>query len=223
MSTMPHEPQSPSATQSASSPQQTAHLSTSNKCKRPGPRLQRDTSTRRRQTNYLSIQPLLQQQQVLRKEHDAPEKKTAQHGAALEELTSKSNYQFIADGSHSQLGLSFPDEIVLSVHSKRENHSAAEQARRDRLKSAFLEMSAVLAGKGQESRIDVNRSRAVHTKDGNPGIINKDKDAATFQKVVPKAKLVEMAIDRINTQQKELEELRRSLDNCQRRMEKCQE
>lgn len=84
-------------------------------------------------------------------------------------------------------------------------------------------MSAVLAGEGQESRVEVNRSRAVHTKDGTPGIINKDKTAATFQKVVTKAKLVEMAIDRINTQQKELEELRRSLDNCQCRMEKFQE
>lgn len=48
-------------------------------------------------------------------------------------LTAKSNYEWVAEGRHTEIGLHFPDTTVASITSKRTIHSAVEQGRRDRL------------------------------------------------------------------------------------------
>lgn len=59
-------------------------------------------------------------------------------------LASKSNYECIVDRTHSQLGLSYPDDILATVITKRNSHSTAERGRRDRMRTALQELAKLL-------------------------------------------------------------------------------
>jgi len=62
-------------------------------------------------------------------------------------LASKSNYQNILEGTHSQLGLSYPKELSSGIESRRTSHKVAEQARRSRINnSAIDQLGTMLPG-----------------------------------------------------------------------------
>lgn len=66
-------------------------------------------------------------------------------------LASKSNYQNIVDGTHSQLGLSYPESLSADLTSKRTSHKLAEQGRRNRINSALADLAKLLAPTHQAS------------------------------------------------------------------------
>lgn len=59
-------------------------------------------------------------------------------------LASKSNYQNIVEGKHSQLGLSYPEQLSINLTSKRTSHKIAEQGRRNRINNALSELNQLL-------------------------------------------------------------------------------
>jgi hypothetical protein len=61
-------------------------------------------------------------------------------------LASKSNYQNILEGNHSQLGLSYPKELSNGIESRRTSHKVAEQARRSRINNAIDQLGTMLPG-----------------------------------------------------------------------------
>jgi hypothetical protein len=61
-------------------------------------------------------------------------------------LASKSNYQNILEGTHSQLGLSYPKELSSGIESRRTSHKVAEQARRSRINNAIDQLGTMLPG-----------------------------------------------------------------------------
>ncbi|KAK9387056.1 hypothetical protein V1515DRAFT_97986 [Lipomyces mesembrius] len=64
--------------------------------------------------------------------------------AASALLASKSNYQNIVEGKHSQLGLSYPEQLTINLTSKRTSHKIAEQGRRNRINNALAELNQLL-------------------------------------------------------------------------------
>ena len=61
-------------------------------------------------------------------------------------LASKSNYQNILEGTHNQLGLSYPKELSSGIESRRTSHKVAEQARRSRINNAIDQLGTMLPG-----------------------------------------------------------------------------
>jgi len=59
-------------------------------------------------------------------------------------LSSKSNYQNILEGRGKDLGIGFPSESHTGVAVKKTSHKAAEQKRRDSLKSGFDDLRILL-------------------------------------------------------------------------------
>lgn len=60
-------------------------------------------------------------------------------------LASKSNYQTIVEGKHSQLGLQYPEQLSAELTSKRTSHKLAEQGRRNRINVALQELADLVA------------------------------------------------------------------------------
>lgn len=48
------------------------------------------------------------------------------------------------EGNHSQLGLSYPEQLSAEITSKRTSHKLAEQGRRNRINSALSDLGNVL-------------------------------------------------------------------------------
>jgi hypothetical protein len=69
---------------------------------------------------------------------DSPHTGISQHAS---QLVSRSNYQHIVGGNYSQLGLSYPNNLTMTLNSKRSNHNAAEQGQRNRIKTALQELA----------------------------------------------------------------------------------
>lgn len=59
-------------------------------------------------------------------------------------LASKSNYELISTGQHLEMGLHFSTAMATGVMMKRATHRAAEQARRDRMKTAMVDLAEFL-------------------------------------------------------------------------------
>ncbi|KAK6536955.1 hypothetical protein TWF281_001162 [Arthrobotrys megalospora] len=116
-----------------------------------------------------SIKPLL------------PEGLSASQSALI--LASKSNYEHIVSGNHSQLGLSYPEHLATNLTHKRTSHKIAEQGRRNRINNALAEIASLLPRKTPE----------------------KSNDAAGNAQPGSKASTVELAIEYIK-------ELRTTLD-----------
>ena len=125
-------------------------------------------------------------------------------------LASKSNYQCIVDGTNSQFGLHYPDHLVKGVISKRKSHSAAERGRRDRMKNALQRMSELLPQKGhvsgEDDEIPIGNSAGEATNDTDA------RQGSVGSQATCKASIVEMAIDYIQSLQKEVLELNSKLD-----------
>lgn len=104
-------------------------------------------------------------------------------------LATKSNYQNIVEGNHSQLGLSYPEHLGTSLTSKRTSHKIAEQGRRNRINTALAEIAGLLPQQNGEK-------------------FNNDAGTAAQRESASKASTVEMAIEYI----KELKERQEHVD-----------
>lgn len=125
-------------------------------------------------------------------------------------LASKSNYQCIVDGNHSQLGLSYPDHLLTSVISKRKSHSTAERSRRDRLKNALQRMSELLPKDSYASCADDKIPIGLSVGEAGNSIGARTRNVPS--QTTCKASIVETAIDYIQSLQKEVLELKSKLE-----------
>lgn len=109
-------------------------------------------------------------------------------------LLLKSNYQNIVEGTHKQLGLSYPAELSTNLTSKRTSHKIAEQGRRNRINNALAEIAALLPH---------------NSGNGSDGSTSTAVSAAAAQ--ASKASTVESAIEYIKELQRELSETKGKL------------
>lgn len=97
-------------------------------------------------------------------------------------LSQKSNYQNIIEGNHTQLGLSYPEELSTTLTSKRTSHKLAEQIRRDRLNSAIDELRTLLP----EDEDAANSSKAATVEKASAFIRNLRKENDRLRKALEK-------------------------------------
>ncbi|EMD59323.1 hypothetical protein COCSADRAFT_152957 [Bipolaris sorokiniana ND90Pr] len=147
-------------------------------------------------------------------------------------LASKSNYELISSGQHLEMGLHFSTAMASGVMMKRATHRAAEQARRDRMKNAMVDLAEFLLdgevtfGSGTTCFV-VMRGKEEDCSNGNGGgggsSIAEDKEdgddksrrssvAAGEKKTVNKARLIEMALEKMRAQEREIEMLRAEVE-----------
>jgi hypothetical protein len=127
-------------------------------------------------------------------------------------LASKSNYEWIAEGRHAEMGLHFSTAMATGVMMRRATHRAAEQARRDRMKGAMVDLAEFLFdgevtfGSGTScfvvSREDKEANAQEENAEGEGG--KKTKRG----KNINKARIIEMALEKLKAQEKEIEMLK---------------
>ncbi|CAZ86585.1 unnamed protein product [Tuber melanosporum] len=138
-------------------------------------------------------------------------------------LLLKSNYQNIVEGTHKQLGLSYPADLSTNLTSKRTSHKIAEQGRRNRINNALTEIASLLpqkatpsssgggsnsdGGGGGEGRSSINGGGGGGGGGGSAGAGQ-----------ASKASTVEMAIDYIKQLKKELEDTKGRLADAERKL-----
>jgi Helix-loop-helix DNA-binding domain len=148
-------------------------------------------------------------------------------------LASKSNYELISSGQHLEMGLHFSTAMATGVMMKRATHRAAEQARRDRMKTAMVDLAEFLLdgevtfGSGTTCFV-VMRGDGKEGADGDKGSIFSEtsgmsglsglsegsgKGKPGEKKTVNKARLIEMALEKMRAQEKEIELLRKEIDD----------
>jgi hypothetical protein len=120
-------------------------------------------------------------------------------------LVTKSNYQNIVEGNHSQLGLSYPADLSTNLTSKRTSHKIAEQGRRNRINNALAEIAALLPTSNGVSGSESTNGAAV--------------SAASTASAQSKASTVEMAIEYIKELKKELADTKGALAEAQKKLE----
>jgi Helix-loop-helix DNA-binding domain len=126
-------------------------------------------------------------------------------------LASKSNYQCIIEGKNSELGLSYPDQLLTNLIAKRTCHSVAERGRRNRMNKALQDMAKLLprdSGTDGANDNSATNSRAVGINGSGSGSVS----GRTGDQINSKASTVEMAIEYIKSLQKELMEMKSALE-----------
>ena len=102
---------------------------------------------------------------------------------------------------------------------KRATHRAAEQARRDRMKTAMVDLAEFLLDGEVTFGSGTTCFVVMRGKDGEDGA-EKDEDGekkgsvAGEKKTVNKARLIEMALEKMRAQEKEIELLRKELETA---------
>ena len=148
-------------------------------------------------------------------------------------LASKSNYELISSGQHLEMGLHFSTAMATGVMMKRATHRAAEQARRDRMKNAMVDLAEFLLDgevtfgsgttcfvvmRGKEDENGENGTTREKEGDGADGAsLETDKSrrssvTAGEKRTVNKARLIEMALEKMRAQEREIELLRREIE-----------
>ena len=113
------------------------------------------------------------------------------------------------------MGLHFSTAMATGVMMKRATHRAAEQARRDRMKTAMVDLAEFLLdgevtfGSGTTCFV-VMRGDA---KDGEASEKDGKKAVAGEKRTVNKARLIEMALEKMKAQEKEIEMLRKEVED----------
>jgi hypothetical protein len=131
-------------------------------------------------------------------------------------LASKSNYELISSGEHLEMGLHFSTAMATGVMMKRATHRAAEQARRDRMKTAMVDLAEFLLdgevtfGSGTTCFVVM---RGDGGKDGEEDEKDGKKAAPGEKRTVNKARLIEMALEKMKAQETEIEMLRKELED----------
>ncbi|KAK9448693.1 uncharacterized protein V1518DRAFT_417938 [Limtongia smithiae] len=113
-------------------------------------------------------------------------------------LASKSNYQNIVEGKHSQLGLSYPEQLSINLTSKRTSHKIAEQGRRNRINNALTELNQLLVD-------NINL----------PASEDEDSEKNELPQQCSKANTVELAIDYIKKLQDRIGRLKGRLKDAE--------
>ncbi|KAL1795834.1 hypothetical protein ACET3X_006058 [Alternaria dauci] len=143
-------------------------------------------------------------------------------------LASKSNYELISSGQHLEMGLHFSTAMATGVMMKRATHRAAEQARRDRMKNAMVDLAeflldgevtfgsgttcfVVMRGKNEDGSEKISTDDASNGKSGK-GVPPGD-SVPGEKKTVNKARLIEMALEKMKAQEKEIEMLRKEIED----------
>lgn len=115
------------------------------------------------------------------------------------------------------MGLHFSTAMATGVMMKRATHRAAEQARRDRMKTAMVDLAEFLLdgevtfGSGTTCFV-VMRGDAEKGKDGE-GSLRSEGSGPGEKKTVNKARLIEMALEKMKAQEKEIEMLRKEVED----------
>ncbi|KAI4613594.1 uncharacterized protein J4E87_009722 [Alternaria ethzedia] len=138
-------------------------------------------------------------------------------------LASKSNYELISSGQHLEMGLHFSTAMATGVMMKRATHRAAEQARRDRMKTAMVDLAEFLLDGEVTFGSGTTCFVVMRGKDGEDGsekvTDGADDDVRSGKGSVPgekktvnKARLIEMALEKMKAQEKEIELLRKEIE-----------
>ncbi|KAJ4990635.1 phosphorus acquisition-controlling protein [Stagonosporopsis vannaccii] len=142
-------------------------------------------------------------------------------------LASKSNYELISSGQHLEMGLHFSTAMATGVMMKRATHRAAEQARRDRMKTAMVDLAEFLLdgevtfGSGTTCFVvmrgdpkEVDGQSVFSETSGMSGMSEgSGKGKPGEKKTVNKARLIEMALEKMKAQEKEIELLRKEVED----------
>jgi hypothetical protein len=152
-------------------------------------------------------------------------------------LASKSNYELISSGQHLEMGLHFSTAMATGVMMKRATHRAAEQARRDRMKTAMVDLAeflldgevtfgsgttcfVVMRGDGGKDAKELDGQSVFSETSGMSGMSGlsglsegSGKGKPGEKKTVNKARLIEMALEKMKAQEKEIEALRREVED----------
>ncbi|KAF1844740.1 uncharacterized protein K460DRAFT_354629 [Cucurbitaria berberidis CBS 394.84] len=131
-------------------------------------------------------------------------------------LATKSNYELISSGQHLEMGLHFSTAMATGVMMKRATHRAAEQARRDRMKTAMVDLAEFLLDGEVTFGSGTTCFVVMRGKDGEDGAEKADGkkgSVAGEKKTVNKARLIEMALEKMKAQEKEIEMLRKELED----------
>jgi hypothetical protein len=145
-------------------------------------------------------------------------------------LASKSNYEWIAEGRHAEMGLHFSTAMATGVMMRRATHRAAEQARRDRMKSAMVDLAEFLLD--GEVTFGSGTSCFVVSRGEEPGENGEPKKGRNInkarimemalEKLKAQEKEMELAVQRLGAQEKEIEGLTERLKDCQCSMDTTQ-
>ncbi|KAH6642578.1 hypothetical protein C7974DRAFT_104926 [Boeremia exigua] len=145
-------------------------------------------------------------------------------------LASKSNYELISSGQHLEMGLHFSTAMATGVMMKRATHRAAEQARRDRMKTAMVDLAEFLLdgevtfGTGTTCFVvmrgdpkEVDGQSVFSETSGMSGLSGlsegSGKGKPGERKTVNKARLIEMALEKMKAQEEEIELLRKEVED----------
>ncbi|KAF2855043.1 hypothetical protein T440DRAFT_386359, partial [Plenodomus tracheiphilus IPT5] len=145
-------------------------------------------------------------------------------------LASKSNYELISSGQHLEMGLHFSTAMATGVMMKRATHRAAEQARRDRMKTAMVDLAeflldgevtfgsgttcfVVMRGGGGKDGEKAGLGEEDEGGGGGDGGGGERKGVAGEKKTVNKARLIEMALEKMRAQEQEIEMLRKEVED----------
>ena len=115
------------------------------------------------------------------------------------------------------MGLHFSTAMATGVMMKRATHRAAEQARRDRMKTAMVDLAEFLLdgevtfGSGTTCFV-VMRGDAGKGDDGKVSSEGRG-DGGGEKKTVNKARLIEMALEKMKAQEMEIEMLRKEIED----------
>jgi hypothetical protein len=97
-------------------------------------------------------------------------------------LASKSNYQTIIEGTHNQLGLSYPEHLSAGLASKKTSHKLAEQGRRNRINSALSELAGLISPDAPpNSKADTVESAILYIKDLQTELAETKEELATLK------------------------------------------
>ena len=132
-------------------------------------------------------------------------------------LAQTSNYEWIASGRHAEMGLHFSTAMATGVMMRKATHRAAEQARRDRMKLAMVDLAEFLLdgevtfGSGTScfvvSREDAAANVAsadVDMGEGEGGSGGKEGEVKKKGRNINKARIIEMALEKLRAQEKEI-------------------
>lgn len=143
-------------------------------------------------------------------------------------LTQRSNYQNLIEGTHVP-GVSYPSELSTNLTSKRTSHKIAEQGRRNRINLALQEMLSLLPPKNGtpqtlnvKSPPDDDDNEEGGSKTKGAGKQGGNSKAATVESAIEYIKSLQTEREafclQIEEKDREVEELRKRLDDMERRL-----